>query len=45
MNASSGPRSRGAGAHPRPQQGFLPWLRSSATSGLVLATQKRGAIT
>jgi hypothetical protein len=26
-------------------EGFLPWLRSSADSGLVLATQKRGSIT
>ena len=30
---------------PSSSQGFRPWLRSSATSGLVLATQKLGGIT
>src|SRR6266545_3851926 len=32
---ASGPRSRGARAHPRPCQGFIqPWPRTSAASGL-----------
>src|SRR5438477_6587338 len=42
---ASGPRSRGARAHPRSCQGCQPWPRASATSGLVLATQKLGGIT
>src|SRR4249919_2291315 len=42
---ASGPRSRGARVHPRPCQGCEPWPRSSAASGLVLATQKLGGIT
>ena len=29
-----GPRSRGARVHPRPCQGFEPWPRTSAASGL-----------
>ena len=41
----SGPRSRGARVHPRSYQGSQPWLRTSAASGLVLATQKLGSIT
>src|SRR6188508_2422751 len=40
-----GPRLRGARAHPRPCQGCEPWPRSSAASGLVLATQELGGIT
>src|SRR5436305_6456187 len=42
---ASGPRSRGARAHPRSCQGCQPWPRASAASGLVLATQKLGGIT
>src|SRR6266496_3230007 len=42
---ASGPRSRGARVHPRSCQGCQPWLRASAASGLVLATQKLGGIT
>src|SRR5262249_271125 len=42
---ASGPRSRGARAHPRSCQGCQPWPRPSAASGLVLATQKLGGIT
>src|SRR5437763_16690037 len=42
---ASGPRSRGARAHPRSCQGCRPWPRASAASGLVLATQKLGGIT
>src|SRR6266550_965468 len=42
---ASGPRSRGARVHPRPQQGRPALLRSSAASGLVLATQKLDGIT
>src|SRR5918999_5042348 len=42
---SSGPRSRGARAHPRPRQGVQPCLRASAASGLVLATQNKARIT
>src|SRR2546423_6451194 len=42
---ASGPRSRGARVHPRSCQGCQPWPRASATSGLVLATQKLGGIT
>src|SRR5256885_577191 len=42
---ASGPRSRGARAHPRSCQGCQPWLPTSATSGLVLATQKLGGVT
>src|SRR5881397_4301532 len=40
-----GPRSRGARVHPRPCPGCKPWPRSSAASGLVLATQELGGIT
>jgi len=42
---ASGPRARGARVHPRPCQGIQPWLRPSAASGLVLATQRLGSIT
>jgi hypothetical protein len=43
---ASRPRSRGARAHPRPCQGSQAALaRSSAASGLVLATEKCGRIT
>src|SRR5919197_965538 len=42
---ASGPRSRGARAHPCPWQGKPALLRSSANSGLVLATQKLDCIT
>src|SRR5256885_16983162 len=40
-----GPRARGARVHPRSCQGCQPWLRASAASGLVLATQEPGGIT
>src|SRR5438045_9398687 len=43
--SASGPRSRGARAHPRSCQGCQPWPRASAASGLVLATQKLDGIT
>jgi hypothetical protein len=43
---ASRPGSRGARAHPRPCQGRQAALaRSSAASGLVLATEKCGSIT
>src|SRR6266487_1861866 len=42
---ASGPRSRGARVHSRSCRGCQPWPRSSAASGLVLATQKLGGIT
>ncbi len=42
---ASGPRSRGARAHPPPHQGCLALARRSAASGLVLATQNLGGIT
>src|SRR5881275_329635 len=42
---ASGPRSRGARAHPPSCQGCQPWPRASAASGLVLATQKLGGTT
>jgi len=42
---ASGPRSRGARAHPRPCEGNQAFARPSADSGLVLATQKLGSIT
>jgi 2-polyprenyl-6-methoxyphenol hydroxylase-like FAD-dependent oxidoreductase len=41
----SGPRSRGARAHPPPHQGWLALARRSVHSGLVLATQNLGGIT
>ena len=41
---ASGPRSRGARAHPPPHQGCRALPRRSASSGLVLATHKRGSI-
>src|SRR5215203_4047518 len=40
-----GPRSRGARAHPPPQQGLRTLARPSANSGLVLATQNLGGMT
>src|SRR5436309_12227235 len=43
--SASGPRSRGARVHPLPQQGRPALLRSSAASGLVLATQNLDGIT
>src|SRR5919198_6456832 len=43
--SASGPRSRGARAHPRPCQGVQPRLRPSAASGLVLATQSLDSTT
>src|SRR5262245_22766304 len=42
---ASGPRSRGARAHPPPHQGCPALARRSANSGLVLATQNLGGIT
>src|ERR687896_407311 len=42
---ASGPRSRGARAHPPPHQGCLALARPSADSRLVLATQNLGGIT
>src|SRR5436309_4229387 len=42
---ASGPRSRGARIHPRPCRGCQPWLRASAASGLVLATQSLDSTT
>src|SRR5688500_13696015 len=42
---ASGPRSRGARAHPPPHQGLQTLARRSATSRLVLTTQKLGGIT
>src|SRR4029079_16337019 len=42
---ASGPRSRGARAHPRSCQGCEPWPRASGSSGLVLATQTISRIT
>ncbi len=42
---ASGPRSRGARAHPPPHQGLQTLARRSANSGLVLATQRLGSIT
>ena len=42
---ASGPRSRGARAHPPPHQGSPALPRRSAHSDLVLTTQKRGSIT
>ena len=43
--SASGPRARGASVHPRPCQGVKPWPRTSAASGLALATQKLDGIT
>src|SRR5256884_7231432 len=43
--SASGPRSHCARVHPRPYQGFKPWLRTSAPSDLVLATQKLDGMT
>jgi hypothetical protein len=42
---ASGPRSRGARAHPPPHQGLRTLPRRSAVSALVLATQRLGGIT
>src|SRR5918992_4179488 len=41
----SGPRSRGARAHPPPHQGCPALARRSVDSRLVLATQNSGGIT
>src|SRR5215204_7012011 len=43
--SASGPRSRIARGHPRPNQGCLALTRPSATSGSVLPTQNHDGIT